>query len=445
MGSPTVSVVLTTCGRWPLLKDAIKSVFDQGVAELELLLVCDCHAHSFEEYARRVSDMTGGVTLLKYDQEEEGAGYKVKRVSRMVNMGLDHASADFVAFLCDDDVYLRGHLSRMLALAEAGAGWVVDKVQWVRADGSRRRQEALGDFVYPEPHEENHDDLVADISANGTNWICHDCALHRRNEARWEDDDDPAKAPVDWRYWCRLYGEGLRPVTISSPGAEALMPGSWRSGQMTIGAAQAARWRGGMEMSGESEKVVRYAVNVGADGERPKVEVVMLPNGRSLDVGPFGKVNAKLVTTPDGQLFPAFVMEGILRAPRVKELSPEASEPTLATTESVEDGKEIGVTPAPEIEGPLVTIDAPEVKKGPTGSSKPGPKRGLPKLEAPSPKKKGKPAGEAVTREKLEAMFKTELLDEVKKLKKAGKLKDSKRVTMRTSKADMVEAILSVG
>ena len=342
---PKVSIILTTCGRWELFEEAIKSVISQDYEDWEMLVMVDeRRADERVSFGCCISDDDERIQIVGVDIKEDSS---VKRVSVLVNEGLDLARGEYVTYLCDDDVWLPGRLSHMMAAVDQGAEWVVDRVQWIDKLGRGSTHESIGEFLYGRPLEEGHEDLAIHLSPMGVNWICHDCSLHKNGPQRWMDDIKH-HTPVDWRFWCSLYRDGLRPVLLDNVGAEAFTPGAWRSG-MTMKQALSARRKDGSEMSNDST-VIQYAVNRG--GQK---ECIPQSNGKTLELTPGGRVEMSKVMTPDGQMFPAFVAEGNIRVPRMAKPTPLSRTRELATSSS-------DIAPAPEIEGPLLTEEKPTEK-----------------------------------------------------------------------------------
>ena len=99
MMSPQVSVIITTYNRATMVPEAVDSVLAQEMTDFELIVVDD---GSTDETKEKLSDF--GSRLKYYHQENAG-------VSAARNCGLALSTAQLVAFLDSDDLWLPGKLS----------------------------------------------------------------------------------------------------------------------------------------------------------------------------------------------------------------------------------------------------------------------------------------------------------------------------------------------
>jgi glycosyltransferase involved in cell wall biosynthesis len=104
---PLVSVVIATKNRPALLVRAIMSVFDQTIADLEVIVVMDGEG---EETAARLNAITDPRLRVYVNPVSLGSG-------SARNIGASQAQGDWIAFLDDDDEWLPTKLERQLALA----------------------------------------------------------------------------------------------------------------------------------------------------------------------------------------------------------------------------------------------------------------------------------------------------------------------------------------
>jgi glycosyltransferase involved in cell wall biosynthesis len=108
-----LSVIIPTCNRPSTLIRAVNSVVSQGIDSLEIIVVDDSSndttCNALVSYVH-----SGQLRYFKNVVPRSGPAF-----SR--NFGVGMATGEFVAFLDDDDVYLQGRLSKMLALAKDGA------------------------------------------------------------------------------------------------------------------------------------------------------------------------------------------------------------------------------------------------------------------------------------------------------------------------------------
>lgn len=97
MSAPTFSVIIPTYGRARFLEDAVDSVLEQTVADLECLVVDDASPTPVTLKADR---------RLRIIHRSENGGPAAAR-----NTGLSEANGEYIAFLDDDDVYTPDRLS----------------------------------------------------------------------------------------------------------------------------------------------------------------------------------------------------------------------------------------------------------------------------------------------------------------------------------------------
>jgi glycosyltransferase involved in cell wall biosynthesis len=129
MTDPTVSVVVPTYNRAPVLPRAVESVLGQTLADLELLVVDDASTDETESVLDAYDD-----ERLQCHAFAENRGANAAR-----NHGIEAATGEYVAFLDSDDAYAPRYLERCVdALAGASdhdVGCYASRV-WYR-DGER--------------------------------------------------------------------------------------------------------------------------------------------------------------------------------------------------------------------------------------------------------------------------------------------------------------------
>ncbi len=102
----SISVVITTHNRIDLLKRAIKSVQDQSIKPLEIIVVDDCSSdETFSYLTTETPDLVHPITL------SIPSGANVAR-----NRGIESAHGDYIAFLDDDDYWDPSKLSQQLTM-----------------------------------------------------------------------------------------------------------------------------------------------------------------------------------------------------------------------------------------------------------------------------------------------------------------------------------------
>ena len=109
---PTISVIISTYNRRPLLAEAVESVLAQSHADLELIIVDDGSTDDTDTYLQSVRLKDARVKPI----------YKshIGNISRVFNVGVETAQGDWIAFLGSDDLWLPNKLKRQLdALSNA--------------------------------------------------------------------------------------------------------------------------------------------------------------------------------------------------------------------------------------------------------------------------------------------------------------------------------------
>ena len=102
----SVSVVIPTYNRWPMVGEAVDSVLAQTVSDFELIVVDD---GSTDETPRRLPDY--GARLTVVTQSRRG-------VAAARNLGARRASGTYLAFLDSDDLWHPRKLGRQLDFME---------------------------------------------------------------------------------------------------------------------------------------------------------------------------------------------------------------------------------------------------------------------------------------------------------------------------------------
>jgi glycosyltransferase involved in cell wall biosynthesis len=155
MAAPTVSIVIPTFNRAPLLPRAIESVQAQTFDDWEIVLVDDGSTDDTEalagDYAVRLGDR------FHYSRQAN-AGSSAAR-----NRGIDAARGRFVAFLDSDDEYLPRKLERQLDLFARcpELGFVYSDYSFVDRNGVRHESvfDESGMLARQVPHETVAPDL----------------------------------------------------------------------------------------------------------------------------------------------------------------------------------------------------------------------------------------------------------------------------------------------
>lgn len=122
--SPLVSVVLATRNRPGTLAEALRSVADQTVDEVEVVVVNDAGS----DVSHVVAEFAGELSVQLVNLQVNSG------VSTARNTALDLSRGKYVSFLDDDDIYLPDHLALALKLLEPGDADFVHVKTAVRPD-----------------------------------------------------------------------------------------------------------------------------------------------------------------------------------------------------------------------------------------------------------------------------------------------------------------------
>jgi glycosyltransferase involved in cell wall biosynthesis len=106
---PTVSVIIPTYNRARFLRSAIASVLNQTFQDFEIIIVDDGSNDNTHSLVREFND-----ERIKYVRHEANGGEGKAR-----NTGVVNSSAEYIAFLDDDDEWLPDKLQRQLNLLQA--------------------------------------------------------------------------------------------------------------------------------------------------------------------------------------------------------------------------------------------------------------------------------------------------------------------------------------
>lgn len=218
---PTVSVVLPTYNRAPVLGRAIRSVLAQTYSDLELIVVDDASDDRTEEVVADFDD-----PRLVYLRQERRSG-----VGRARNTGIRAAGASLIAFQDSDDEWLIDKLSRQVAaMREAGddTGLVCGGYIVLAANGRVR-------YIRPTDRMQHGDwgaDNIFDFRFIAPTWLVRLDTIERAGLF-----DETLPNLEDWELAFRLYRHCRivaldRPLLVkhgSTDGLNANMPSRGRS------------------------------------------------------------------------------------------------------------------------------------------------------------------------------------------------------------------------
>ncbi len=138
--TPRVSVIIPTYNRWPMICDAVESVFNQGCQDYELIVVDDgSEDASVQELSRY------GSALRLVSQPRRG-------VAAARNLGVRESRGKYLAFLDSDDLWRSEKLAVQMAFMEAHREIRICQTEeiWirngVRVNPKKRHRKPSGDI-----------------------------------------------------------------------------------------------------------------------------------------------------------------------------------------------------------------------------------------------------------------------------------------------------------
>ena len=145
MQLPEVSVIIIFYNEERFLGEAIQSVIEQTFTKWELILVNDGSTDSSPEVAKKAAkDHPGRIRYVTH------SGGENRGMSASRNRGLEVASAELIAFLDGDDVWLEHKLQNQLADLEAHpeaamtAGPLLRWLQWTGDPEAKNHEDLMG-------------------------------------------------------------------------------------------------------------------------------------------------------------------------------------------------------------------------------------------------------------------------------------------------------------
>lgn len=155
---PKVSVIIPNFNNGRYIKEAIKSVQEQTLKDIEIIIIDDCSTDDSWNILQQIAKSDSRIKLSQ-NQKNSGAG-----LSR--NAGLDIATGEFIKFLDSDDTMDPDVLETMYHTAqETGKAIVCGYMQHVNADGTIQK---YNPFFYKKSSMFNGKIIMPDDTPNLT-------------------------------------------------------------------------------------------------------------------------------------------------------------------------------------------------------------------------------------------------------------------------------------
>jgi len=112
-----VSVIIPTFNRYKYLLNAFQSIKNQDFENLEVIIVND--GSTDVAYSTSELKKLNFVKWIELDEDrKKNYQYGPANIASLRNIGISHASGNYVAFLDDDDLWLKGKLQKQISTME---------------------------------------------------------------------------------------------------------------------------------------------------------------------------------------------------------------------------------------------------------------------------------------------------------------------------------------
>lgn len=175
MPEPTVSVLMPTFKQAAFVRRALESLLAQTLSDWGLIIVDDASPDETAELIRPFFD-DARIRHLRLEQN--------RGLGAALNLALDLAAADLIAYLPSDDVFYEEHLSSLVAALAA------DPAAILAFSGVR-----------------HHYNRTASGQIDGESLQLVQ-VLHRRSSKRWLERDELVTDDLDRMYWSKLRARG---------------------------------------------------------------------------------------------------------------------------------------------------------------------------------------------------------------------------------------------
>ena len=194
MTRPLVTVLLTSYNRAAMLCEAVTSVLCQTMDDFELI-VLDDNSPRGSGVAKVLAKLRDERAWLLQSRIPDGRRSEHARYAVMINRGIRLARGKYLAYLCDDDLYLPEHLAALTGFLEANRqATVAYGPQIVRFPGKP-------DLLRPA------DNVLRDAAF----LVDHCSVVHRRQiaglDGGWDESADGQELG-DAKFWRKLTDAG---------------------------------------------------------------------------------------------------------------------------------------------------------------------------------------------------------------------------------------------
>jgi glycosyltransferase involved in cell wall biosynthesis len=189
-GNPLVSVVIASYNMGKFLPEAIRSVLNQSMPDLEVHVVDD---GSTDDTMARVEEFFGDTRFHYHFQENSGQ-------TAAKNAGLRFCRGTYVGFCDGDDMWPRDRLERQVPAMQANASLGVVYGQSIRIDESGKA--AIGADLNPEMAPQSG---MVTRALFQDNFVPFGAVLVRRQcLEQFGGFDESLRMGIDWDLWLRI-------------------------------------------------------------------------------------------------------------------------------------------------------------------------------------------------------------------------------------------------
>jgi len=188
-GAPRVSVIVPTCNRPEMLREALASILRQTLRDFEIVVVND--GGPDVEPVLRSFNPEQRITCLRHPRP--------KGPSAARNTGLRFARGQFIAYLDDDDIFYPHHLETLVNFAESGKHPVVYSDACCATQAKKN-----GQYIVTDRHVRFSSDFDPDwlLVQNHLPMLC---VLHERRCLETAGAfDETLITHEDWDLWIRM-------------------------------------------------------------------------------------------------------------------------------------------------------------------------------------------------------------------------------------------------
>lgn len=137
--TPEVSVIMPAYNAERYIEEAVESVLNQTLSDLELIIIDDCSKDRTMEIVNRLSQSDPRIHVIK---NKVNSG-----VAKTRNYGLELSRGKYVAFLDSDDIWHKDKLEKQVSLAKKSKADIIYSTYSLMTEQGTKK---YNDFVVPE-------------------------------------------------------------------------------------------------------------------------------------------------------------------------------------------------------------------------------------------------------------------------------------------------------